>query len=129
MRVELPAEAKAAQLGGGGGEGGEDEVVREERVVREHSADERESERGVGRVGDGGQEGGVEGQVPARRFIEQASGVGEEAGLGVGRNEERRRRRVEGEPFLQETPVHAADRRWRARSCADGGCGGGREHA
>jgi hypothetical protein len=129
MCVELPTEAKAAQLGGGGGEGGEDEMVRAERVVREHAAEDRERERGGARLGDGGEEGGVEAQVPARRFVEQAAGVGEEAGLGVGGDEEYRGGSVEGETLLEETRVRAADRPRRARRGADGGCGGGREHA
>jgi len=54
--VELPAEAEAAQPGGGAGEGGKDEVVRAERVVREHAAEEREREFRGGGAGDRGEE-------------------------------------------------------------------------
>ena len=79
MGVELPADAEAAQPGGGASEGGEDEVVRAEHVVRQHAAEEREHERGSGGVGDRGEERGVEVEVLARRIVEHAVGVGEEA--------------------------------------------------
>lgn len=68
-------------------------------------------------------------EVPARRIVERAASVGEEARPGVGGHKERRRGGKVREPLLQQTSVDAAYSPRQARRGANGGCGGGREHA